>query len=338
MPGLPMLCLNRLRLAVSITTMLVVLGVSSACFTQPEVVVPPTVPPVPDAELVPTTAPTVTAVVPTDAETGFSALAGTWTSEEFFAPTMEIDAHGAFTLTYSYEDLSDADVAVPSLVITGSIVLEDGQFWTDSRFVTSLIPRSNLLLLDGYFDQILTRAGPDGRAEPYQPVDAISLAAIDSGKVISVSIVDSWTGLSPLAPIEAHYSLDADADGLTGMAHFSVAGYTAPITATAAISLPLGAWQEALAVLAGTPLEPGPYLPLFTHTDDYPTVALVIATADQVVRFESQSQGQDHVPWRVTVDGQEHVTYTDSPARALQVLKPYLAGHVLESLMNQAGQ
>lgn len=353
MNGQRILSTTRWRAAAQISTLLVVLGASSACFSPPEVAPLPTgsvaaatvaasptdiVTVAAVADTAPMVAMTTTVVVPPHVDAGFSAIAGTWSSEEFFAPVLEIGADGAFTLTHNYDDLGHDGADIPSFVITGSISVEEGRFLTDSSLAASLIPHGSLLLLDGYFDLILHRIGPDGNIQPYQPVGAIELPLIDSGMVISVAIVDSWTGLSLLAPIESQYNLNAGADGLDGTAHFSVAGYTDPITATVAISIPLADWQEALTALAGTPLESGPYLPVFSHTDDYPSVAFVIATSDQELRFESQSQGRNYVPWKVTVNGREYVTFGDSPARALQVLKPYLAGNILETLLDEARQ
>lgn len=237
---------------------------------------------------------------------------------------------------YNFDKIVDPDVEYPSLVFTGVIWIEDGQYLVNAPFTTSLIPQANLLLVDGYFDYVMHKGEADGGFQPYDPANATRLPPVESSTVISASIVDFWTGLSPLAPVESQYELHAAEEGLVGMAFFSVAGYENPITATTAISVPPAVWQEALAVVADMPLETGPYLPAFYVTDDYPSVALVIKTADNEFRFESQSQGQDYVPWKVLVNDQEFVTYSDYPAKALQVLEPYLARQVLEGLKEQA--
>ena len=278
----------------------------------------------------------VTTSVITSSGTDFSALSGTWASEDDFTPIIEIAANGAFTSTYNYADFFDTDAELPSLVFPDVISVADGQYLVDAPATTSLVLHGNLLLVDGYFDYVMHRIGSDGSSQPYQPINATELPSIDSGTVISVAIVDSWTGLSPLAPVESHYALNTGPKGLEGTAFFSVAGYVDPITATTPISVPLAAWHEALDALTGTPLESGPYRPVFSIVDHYPRLAMVIKTVDQEFRFDSTSQGVAYVPWRVVVNGQDYVSYSDYPAQALQVLEPYLARPVLEELKNQA--
>lgn len=352
MEGQQLVRLDRLCVAASVLVLLITALACVACNAPLEVISQPTVtishatdtpsPPIdavivePVLGTVPTAVVTPTSVVPANVGRDFSFLAGTWASEDEFTPVFEIDANGTFTFTYDYDDLTDVDVELPSLVFTGVITVEDDQYLVDIPFTTSLVPHGNLLLVDGYFDYVLRKVGLDGRFQPYQPVNATRLPGVDSSAVISVSIVDSWTGLSPLAPVESNYKLNAGEDGLMGTAFFSVAGYGDPITATTAISLPLAAWQEALEVLGSTSLETIPYLPVFSFTDYYPSVLLVIKTRDQEYRFESKSQGQGYVPWKVTVDDQEYVTFSDNPTRALQILQPYLAKNVLDALKDEA--
>jgi hypothetical protein len=41
-------------------------------------------------------------------------------------------------------------------------------------------------------------------------------------KIKSIQLKDDWDGLSPFAPIEAHYSLQASTTAFTGQANFSI--------------------------------------------------------------------------------------------------------------------
>lgn len=329
--------------AVRLLGLLVAVVACTACYGLPEVTTQPSgaVEVAADTTALQAAAATVEPVADVyttvNAPTDFSILAGAWGVEDYFTPKIEIDAHGAFTSTYYSGEPVDSGVEVPSLVFTGVVRFEDGQYLVEAPSTTSLIPQANLLLVDGYFDYVMQRVEADGSFQPYDPADATRLPPVDSTAVISVSIVDSWTGLSPLAPVESQYELNAGEGGLVGQVFFSVAGYTDPITTTTAISVPLAAWQEALAALSDMPLETGPYLPAFYVTDHYPKVAIVIQTADRIYRFESQSQGLDYVPWRVLVNDQEFVTYSNYPAKVLHVLEPYLARGVLEELMDSAG-
>jgi hypothetical protein len=181
-----------------------------------------------------------------------------------------------------------------------------------------------------------TPLGADETLQPFQPVGAIELPALAGSSVTSMTIVESWTGLSPVAPIEATFHLTPAPQGLKGVAHFSAAGYRDPITATASISIPVEILNQFLVMLAGTPLEEGPYQPLINHTDDYPSIALIVETSAGQFTFDTQSQGETHVPWRALIEGREYVTYADNPAQAWRLLDPYLARPIQTALIEQA--
>jgi hypothetical protein len=84
------------------------------------------------------------------------------------------------------------------------------------------------------------------------------------------------------------------------------------------------AFGSLLRLLAEAPVLPGPYHANIVHTDDYPNVSIRVKTATEEFHFHSDSQGQDHIPWAVNVNGATYVVPSDAPARALAVAAPYL--------------
>lgn len=275
----------------------------------------------------------VAAVHGVSPENVIAALAGAWGSEDVYGPMLEILSSGAYTLTHDYGDEA-------KVVFTGTLLLEDGNILIEHFGSGLLTPHDNLLLLSGYWPDslsfILHRISPDGTLQPFQPVGTIELPALAGSMVTSMTIVESWTGLSPVAPIEATFHLTPAPQALEGFAHFSAAGYRDPITATAPISIPMEVFNQFLATLAITPLEEGPYQPLINHTDDYPSIALIVETSVGRFTFETQSQGENHVPWKALIEGREYVTYAVNPAQAWRLLDPYLARPIQTALIEQA--
>ena len=73
-----------------------------------------------------------------------------------------------------------------------------------------------------------------------------------------------------------------------------------------------------------SPLIEREYVPTFTHTDDYPSISIEKVAEGETVVFRTESQGEGHVPWAVESKGKTFVIPTDTPARALEILGPYL--------------
>jgi len=202
---------------------------------------------------------------------------------------------------------------------------------------------ANLLLLDpvgeaGFVGtlRIRHRVGGDGNLLAYEPPSTIGVPPIESEGIPTITIADRWTGLSPLAPIEAYFRLKPTPGFFSGTAEFHVAGYTDAITRSVPISVPLAVIEELLALLESTPLEVGQYKPVFNHTDDFPSINIVVEGGSGNLGFASESQGSRHIPWRVVVGQDHYVTYADTPAQAFDLLDPYLAREVQEALFDLA--
>jgi len=254
-------------------------------------------------------------------------LLGLWAGDGNFV--LELGGNGVFTLTYSRRE---PDTGTWLLQEDDSLVLE-GQSY-------GVVPHGNLLLLDRgdatFIVRILQRVDDDGNLLAYEPSSPIAVPPIELADILTITILDDWTGFSPLAPIEAHFRLEPAPGFFSGTAEFSVAGYTEAITRSVPISVPLAVIDELLALLESTPLEAGEYKRLFNHTDDFPSITIAIEGRVDDLEFASTSQGGRHIPWRVMVGPNPYVTYADTPVQALDLLDPYLAREVQEALFDLA--
>jgi hypothetical protein len=259
-----------------------------------------------------------------------AALVGMWAEDG--DPTLQLGGNGVYTQSYGSRQ---PDTGTWSLQEDGSLVLE-GQSGV-------LVPHGNLLLKGwegesgfGRTVRILQKVGGDGNLLAYEPSSPIAVPPIEPADVLTITILDGWTGFSPLAPIEAYYRLEPKPGFFSGTADFQVAGYTDLMTQSAPISMPLAVIEELLALLVSTPLEVGEYKPLFSHTDDFPIIHIAVEGRAGTLEFASESQGSRHIPWRVVVGQDQYVTYADTPAQALDLLDPYLAREVQEALFDLA--
>lgn len=254
-------------------------------------------------------------------------LLGTWANHQ--ERTLELGDSGVYTLSRGRRQ---PEAGTWSLQEGGVVALE-GQSY-------DAIPHGNLLLLGGldaaFILDILHRTDSDGSLLAYEPPSATGVPPIDSSAILTITIGDHWTGNSPLAPIEAEFRLEPTGDQFSGMAEFSVAGYTEAISQSVPISVPLAVIEELLALLESTPLELGEYRPVFSHTDDFPSVTIALGSRAGALAFASTSQDSRHIPWRAMVDEDHYVTYADTPAQALELLDPYLARDVQEELFDLA--
>jgi hypothetical protein len=259
-----------------------------------------------------------------------AALLGTWADERDLV--LELGGTGVYTQS---RRSGPPDTGTWSFQEDGSLVLE-GQSGV-------VVPHGNLMLLEwvgkpgpGGTVRILHRVGGDGNLLAYEPSSPIGVPPIELADILTITILDNWTGLSPLAPIEAYFRLEPTPGFFSGTAEFQVAGYTEAISRSVPISVPQAVIEELLALLESTPLEEGEYKPLFSHTDDFPAITIAVEGRAGDLEFATKSQGSRHIPWRVVVGRDHYVTYADTPAQALDLLDPYLAREVQEALFDQA--
>ena len=183
----------------------------------------------------------------------------------------------------------------------------------------------------------MQRVRDDGSLLPYEPASPTAVPPIDASAVQAITINDYWTGLSSAAPISAVFRLQPATDCFTGTAQFSVAAWSSAgaINRSVPITVPLPVMEHFLDLLESAPLDVETYKPVMYMTDSYPELTIAVRGQVAPIEFCSESQGDQHIPWRVFVRGQ-FVTYAGTPAQALDLLDPYLAREVEEEVIDQA--
>jgi hypothetical protein len=174
-----------------------------------------------------------------------------------------------------------------------------------------------------------TRSVQTAASSPDKQSQLPSLAMVMEGK--TVEIQNDWNGYSDITPIIRRYKLQLQNGELVGNSHMAVGGYGAAgirQQVTTKVKIPAVVTAQFLATLAKTPLTSGVYKPTIVRTDDYPHIMIVIKSAKQQAIFRSESQGDNHTPWKVVVGEEDprknYITNSDLPTQALKLLNPYL--------------
>jgi hypothetical protein len=94
---------------------------------------------------------------------------------------------------------------------------------------------------------------------------------------------------------------------------------------TEGVAVPTSIVDGFLARLADAPLLDGPYSPDSSAMHHRQHYSMTIGTGDDPIVFFSDSLGADRVPWAVQIEGRRYVIPSDAPARALDLVRPYLA-------------
>ncbi len=163
----------------------------------------------------------------------------------------------------------------------------------------------------------------------------------------SIRINDEWEGYGPYSPISAFWDLHRSQDGFSGTAtfrahpHYSLY-FSRPelegkvLTDTADILIPAGNVTSFLSRLSMARLFRGEYVPSIPRTASYPSISIEIEVGPETITFFTRSQGKEHIPWGVTIQGETYVVVSsDVPAGALeQHLEPHLKREQLQELLN----
>lgn len=158
---------------------------------------------------------------------------------------------------------------------------------------------------------------------------------LDFGEVDEIIIDDHWAGLSSFASREAHYVLNKEQGQFTGEASFSVRFFD-PLHATAPLAVSGEEIKKFTDLLAQSQLERGVYIPNRPGSDDYPNIKIsLMLRGREVANFASISQGEDHTPWKATINGNSYIVRSALPAKALEELKENLRQDVLSELIDQ---
>ena len=148
----------------------------------------------------------------------------------------------------------------------------------------------------------------------------------DGASVEAVTVVDSWVGLSPIAPVESRYELTATAEGVRGSARYSAGHDSCAREHTVDdIVVPRDRLTAFLAALRGVRVRRGAYEPRIRRTDDYPEITITVSFVDgRELGLYSASQGETRVPWRLRWGGDGFVVTSRHPHRAWTTLREVL--------------
>lgn len=149
-----------------------------------------------------------------------------------------------------------------------------------------------------------------------------------------IELRDRWWGLSRAAPIRLDVVLQRDEQkGFRGRAELSVGDGRWKRTESLDVTISPVVATAVLTALADAPVEPGPYVPWFEHTDDYPEIEIEVLTPAGAATFHSRSQGDHHVPWGLRVNGEELSADSPLPAEALELLRRCAGGDRLDAIV-----
>ncbi len=167
----------------------------------------------------------------------------------------------------------------------------------------------------------------------------------DISTAYSITIIDNWDGLSPAAPINSLFVLENPKnyignDYLQGYALFSVGGnWSDNKKETSQISVPIDVIQAFLQKLSQAtpiPLINETYAPATEWTDDYPEITIrVLYGKSEAIEYYTTAQGDEHIPWQVTYNGESYIVNSGIPMQALEMLNDYFAQDVLQNLIKQ---
>lgn len=145
--------------------------------------------------------------------------------------------------------------------------------------------------------------------------------SLSLGATRELVIVDAWSGYSPVSPRRTTYSLRRWADGsFRGTVQITVGPAFIRRDTSFAVQLPGAAVDSVLQLLSEVPLREGRYRPTFTHTDDVPWIVVDLTVGDSVIRFQTASQGEAHVPWQVRAGGGRYVSASEAIWPALAAM------------------
>jgi hypothetical protein len=164
---------------------------------------------------------------------------------------------------------------------------------------------------------------------------------IDVRAASVVAIRDSWSGMSPHAPIRVIYDLRPTKRGaLSGTVRLSthmVDEVTVPMALRSSTA------TRFLDALGAAAVVPGKYQPTMEHTDDFPHIEIDLhapsgqaANRAIVAKLYTESQGEFHAPWGARIGGKVYTLPGDDAGRALGGLERLSHRRRFERVMREA--
>ena len=144
-------------------------------------------------------------------------------------------------------------------------------------------------------------------------------ALLDLTSTTTLILRDYWTGYHAQAPFTAVFELRRDGSGPFAGAGTLATRNHGPTSVDVALTRP--ATRKLLATLASARVEDGEYVPFMDHTDDMPSIELVLHTASGIALVFSRSQGEFHAPWGACIGGALYTLPGEEVGRALAALR-----------------
>ena len=144
-------------------------------------------------------------------------------------------------------------------------------------------------------------------------------ALLDVSHTTTLILRDSWTGLHAQAPFAAIFELRREGSGPFAGAGTLATRDHGPERVDVALTRP--ATRKLLATLGSARIVDGEYVPFMDHTDDLPSVELVLHTERGLARVFSRSQGAFLAPWGACIGGALYTLPGEEVGRALAALR-----------------
>lgn len=144
-------------------------------------------------------------------------------------------------------------------------------------------------------------------------------ALLDLSRTTTLILRDTWTGLHAQAPLSAIFELRREGSGPFAGAGTLATRDHGPERVDVALTRP--ATRKLLATLGSARIVDGAYVPFMDHTDDLPSVELVLHTECGLAVVFSRSQGAFLAPWGACIGGTLYTLPGEEVGRALGALR-----------------
>jgi len=166
-------------------------------------------------------------------------------------------------------------------------------------------------------------AEPVAEAPRHQTVD--QLVRLDGAQRVLVH--DRWWGMGTVSTSRLSIALVRnDRGGFAGELQVVIDGAEEK---SMRVEVQPRAAKSLLRHLSNARILRGPYSRRFEHTDDYPSIELVVDSGAGFVYFFSESQGDHHVPWGACINGELFALPDEDVGLALQALRGLVTGEGL---------
>lgn len=156
---------------------------------------------------------------------------------------------------------------------------------------------------------------------------------------VEIRLQRDWSGYG--SPSTAHYSLVRGETEFSGNAEFTH-GYVLGgefgnmglpcLKAAETFDVSFKIVADFLEKMGSLKLIPGPYYPFSQGTDSFPFLRIELESRTGLAVFESESHGEGHVPWGLTLNDGLYTVNTATPDQAMAALECHMKSHRRDEL------